>query len=197
MSAQGEISSSNERLNWVLRSSGNGETKKGWTSWWGGYLKMTVHLALKDGALSGRKDKISVENRRGTPMKGTAWTEARKPSTHCKGDLARVERRNVLCREGINIWREGNRQPWRDFQSDLRKMNMTALLCSKWEKGKQMPPRMLFTILDQTVFPKWETEKRYYGIEIGQTFLIYLGLWDEGVGWSQFRMPYNRGRVLW
>lgn len=30
------------------------------------------------------------------------------------------------------------------------------------------------------LFLKWKTEKRYYGIEIGQTFLIYLGMWDEG-----------------
>lgn len=87
---------------------------------------------------SGGDSQISVENRErgGIPMKGIAWIKARKPLTYCKGDLARVERRGHTCREGINIWREGNRQPWKSFQSDLRKINMTALPVLKVGEGE-------------------------------------------------------------
>lgn len=47
-----------------------------------------------------------------------------------------------------------------------------------------MPPHEAAHYLgpNNLVFPKWVTEKIYYGIEIGQTFLIYLGMWDEGEG---------------
>lgn len=122
MSAKGE-KNSNERLNWVLRSSGNGETKKGWTRCWVGYLKIWPWRM----GLWVEERPISEEDRRGIPKKGTAGEKARKPLTYYKGDLARVERRDVTHREVFNIWREGSRQPWRVFQSDLRKINMTSL----------------------------------------------------------------------
>lgn len=46
---------------------------------------------------------ISEEDRRGIPKKGTAGEKARKPLTYYKGDLARVERRDVTHREVFNI----------------------------------------------------------------------------------------------
>lgn len=55
MTAMGEINShSKDKLNWVVRSSGNWGNQEGWTSW-RLLLEMTFDLALKDGIRKNRR----------------------------------------------------------------------------------------------------------------------------------------------
>lgn len=161
-----------ERLNWVVRSSGDGETKRGRNSWGVGFLKMILQQKIWSGRVGFRNSEGQTDfsrkqgEKRAFQWKGTAWSKARKQTITCQhGKETWPEWSEEMLHVGKAFIFEGeeNGQPWRDFQSGLRKMNLTAYLHLNGRNGRQRPPRKLFSNSYQC---KQETENRHCGVEI-------------------------------